>query len=217
MEHFFSCNDDKLCDYIEMFFQAGRKLAPVVVDEINRVFREESMGYELTPVTQQTTKTKWGKRNENVYPQIIKKTDEFTHEHIIKPALEVLRGRAFAVANAEMLKAHQEFRHGNLDDAITDCGAAFESVLKTICDAKGWPYDPDKDTLARLVSICRDNGLFPGFYAPIFEGTGTVRNKLGDAHGRGPAPLYSVGTEHVEHLLQMTAAHIVLLAKLANL
>jgi uncharacterized protein YqgV (UPF0045/DUF77 family) len=213
VEHFFSCDDDQLCDFLEMTFQTGRRLPPAVVDEINRVLREEGIGYELTQMTQQTI----ARRNIDVYPQMIRKADEFTHEHIIKPSLQVLQDRRFSVANAEMLRAHEEFRKGKLADAITDCGAAFESVLKTICDAKGWAYDPDKDTVAKLVSICRDNGLFPGFYAPIFEGTGTVRNRLGDAHGRGPAPLYTVEAEHVEHLLQMSAAHIVLLAKLAGL
>src|SRR4051794_21857001 len=64
---------------------------------------------------------------------------------------------------------------------------------------------------------CNANGLFPPFYAPIFEAVGTIRNKMGDAHGRGPTPLYAVAKEHADHMLQMTSAHITLLVRLAGI
>jgi hypothetical protein len=36
------------------------------------------------------------------------------------------------------------YRRGRYADALTSCGSAFESVLKTICTAKKWLYNPDK-------------------------------------------------------------------------
>jgi hypothetical protein len=115
------------------------------------------------------------------------------------------------------MDAFEKIRKGDYPDAITSCGAAFESVLKTICDAKGWIYDRDKDTSAKLVGICRDNGLFLPFYAPIFEGVGTVRNKLGDAHGKGPRPVQSATREHAEHMIALTCTHIDFLVRQAGL
>jgi hypothetical protein len=67
------------------------------------------------------------------------------HEKVVQPALEALRDPLLATANCELLDAFEKVRKGNYPDAITSCGAAFESVLKTICKAKGWPYDPDRD------------------------------------------------------------------------
>lgn len=147
----------------------------------------------------------------------MKKNKQFSHETTIRPCLEFLADPRFHTANAEMLKAHDDYRKGDYADAITSCGSAFESVLKTICDHHSWAYDPDKDTCSKLVGICRDNGLFPPFYAPIFEATGTIRNKLGDAHGRGPTPIYAIRKEHVDHMIQITSAHILLLVELAKL
>ena len=51
-----------------------------------------------------------------------------------------------------MIRAHEAMRSGNYDDAITLAGAAFESVLKTICDIKSWAYDKDRDTCRRFVA-----------------------------------------------------------------
>jgi hypothetical protein len=216
VEHFFSRYDEQALDFIEMLFR--RKCHPLpafAVDEINKIFREDGIGYELTPlIVQKATSKK--EADKITHPQIVRKADQYSHEQVIEPSLEILRNPIFAVANTEMLRAHEEYRKGQFDDAITDCGAAFESALKTICHAKGWVYDKDRDTTAKLVSICRENSLFDGFYAPIFEATGTIRNRLGDAHGRGPAKQYSFDQRQVEHLLQMTAAHIIFLAKLAN-
>lgn len=228
VEHFFTCHHEQALDFIEAIFPTlayfRSRGKNTLVELINAVFREHGVGYELTDFVETPSEErrsplgmKVGMAFKVTYPEILKKSSQYEHEQIVKPALEVLKDPRFNVANAEMLKAHGHYRHGSYDDAITSCGSAFESVLKTICDVKGWGYDPDTDTLSKLVKICKDNGLFPGFYGPVFEGTGTVRNKLGDAHGRGPTPLYDVDEKHVEHLIQMTSAHILLVAKLAAL
>jgi hypothetical protein len=88
--------------------------------------------------------------------------------------------------------------------------------MKTICKLKNWEYDKEKDTTAKLVAICKANGLFPSFYVTGFENTGTVRNKLSSSHGRADE-LYTVTDAHVDHFIQATSAHIVFFIKLASL
>ena len=51
----------------------------------------------------------------------------------------------------------------------------------------------------------------------MLEGVGTVRNKLGDVHGRGPTPSHVGSLDHAEHLLLVTAAHMLFLAKLVGM
>jgi hypothetical protein len=197
------------------------------VDDVNEVLRECGIGYELSPwVNKETARplsmsamfAMAGVEPEVVsYPEFIKKDSQFAYASIVKPCLDVLTNPAFTQANKEMLDAFAKYRHGDFDGAITSCGAAFESVLKTICDKKKWKYDQEKDACAKLVDACYKNNLFPSFYVEVFKQVGTVRNKLGDAHGRGPAPAYSVGQLHVEHLIQFVASHIILLAKMSGI
>jgi hypothetical protein len=223
--HFLSCDDVKALDFVEMIFQSFYyRAGQAGVERINSIFREEGAGYELTPwrVVACGEGSLFGRptgypASRIVFPIIKKRGEEVLEEAAVRPALQVLADSRFATANAEMNKAHQHHRKGEDDDAITACGCAFESVLKTICAIKGWTYDANRAGCADLVKVCKDNGLFEGFYVPIFEATGTIRNKLGDAHGKGPRPLYAVKREHVEHAIQVTSAHIVLLVGLANL
>ncbi len=232
INHFMLCNDLMALDWIEYVFQCFHYSGGDAWRQtVNDIFRQESMGYELTPYVRTIVKGKpvppdiaktragseYGDRVETQYPQIIKKDDEYTHSEIVQPCLSLLRDPKFKTANEEVLKAHKEYRDGNYADAITDCGSAFETVMKTICEAKGWPYDKGKATCKDLVDICKDNGLFPGFYAPLLTAAGTIRNKLGDAHGKGPAPEFTATKEHFEHMVQITSANILLLARLAQL
>lgn len=225
--YFLECPDDKAIDWIEYCFQENLyEGGNGGVVRINEILKECGVGFEFTTFRKiETASTNQvgallaalgNPINQTLYPEAIKKGDERLHEEVVRPCLNALAHARFAVANTEMLKAFSDYRHGSYDDSITSCGAAFESVLKTICDGKGWPFNPDKDTCNVLVNCCCQHDLFPSFYVPIFVATGTIRNKLGDAHGRGPRPLYNVRREHVEHMLYMTASHIVLLIDAAN-
>lgn len=222
IDHFFSCSDEYALDFIEACFQQpvynGRQKG---VDEINEIFHEAGIGYELTPFVEHPIETSWlGRLRKGIeyeFPRVIRRDDQLIHQEIIEPTLKLLSDSRLRVANSEMLKAHSALRHGDLEDAITLAGSAFESLLKTICDIKGWSYDRNRDTSSRLVNICRDHNLFPPFYVPIFEAAGTIRNKLSDAHGRGPTPQYQVTREYAEHMVQMTSSHMLLIAKLAGL
>lgn len=226
IEHFYCCDLEQALDFIEVCFQQNAYTGSQTgVDEINRIFNEYGIGFELTSfieheVIKETSllgRKRTGTVIECEYPRIIEKSNQLIHQEIVQPSMELLSDSRFQVANSEMLKAHTSLRSGDYEDAITLCGSAFESVLKTIIDFKGWNYGPNVDTCAKLISICRDNNLFPPFYCPVFEAVGSIRNKLSDAHGRGPKKTNNVTKENAEHMVYMTLTHIVFLAKRAGI
>lgn len=222
VEHFHYCSDAEALDFIEACFQLSVQCGgQEAVGEINATFREEGVGYELTkflgPATPKGSVIVGKQIAPDQLPRIVRVDEQTAHTEMVAPALSLLTNPALAVANGEMLKAFSDHRAGRHEDAITACGSAFESVLKTICDEKKWAYDKDKDTCSKLVDTCHANGLFPSFYVELFKRVGTVRNKLGDAHGRGPVPQHDVEAAHAEHMLHMTCSHIILLCRLAGL
>ena len=222
VQHFFSCTDEQALDFIEACFRLNRSCGgQAAVDEMNAVLREEGIGYELTKYLGPglaSGEIRIGQPiPEDQLPRVIRVDSQAIHAEVVTPALGLLSNPIFGVANTEMLKAHGDHRAGRHEDAITTCSSAFESVLKTICGSQGWTCDAEKDTCATLVGICHKQGLFPSFYVELFKRVGTIRNKLGDAHGRGPMPTHDVEAAHAEHMLHMTSAHIILLCKLAGL
>ncbi|GDX98651.1 hypothetical protein LBMAG48_10550 [Phycisphaerae bacterium] len=226
IEHFFCCDPDHGLDFIEACFRVfNYSGGQAGVDAVNAILREHGVGYEFTRFIEHHVEkegTLFGRKRkgtyiEREYPRAIRRDNQLLHAEVTQPALELLAHSALRVANSEILSAHAAFRAGRYEDAITACGSAFESVLKTLCDQKKWAYDKDKDTCSKLVEICHANGLFPSFYVELFKRVGTVRNKLGDAHGRGPVPQHDVEAAHAEHMLHMTCSHIILLCRLAGL
>lgn len=226
VEHFFYCTDEELMDFLQMLFETrwcGGGQA--TVEALNRVLEEENIGFELTPYSETITDggTLFGlfrpglKTIQPTLPKVLRKDEKRMHAALIKPCLEVLADSRFATANAELMNAFEECRQQKYGDAITDAGAALESVLKTICTEKRWPYDKHKDTCSKLLDICREQGLFHPFYKPILEGTATIRNKLGDAHGKGPTPEYHATKELAEHMLYTVCNNISMLLALAKL
>jgi AbiJ N-terminal domain 4 len=229
VEYWASCSNEEALDFIEICFQTqlmGRDTPDVrlAVEKINTIFEEEGVGYELTPPALVDIgpgslfgRTSRGVRSMRMeFPKIVKKAEGTVHDHAVKPALEVLRDDRFATANSELLDAFEKVRKGKYADAITSCGSAFESVMKTIYDLKKWTRDP-KDTCAQLVEIGRAKGLFWPFYTESFKAVGIIRNNLGDAHGKGPAPTYIAEREHAEHMIALTCTHIAFLVGQAAL
>ncbi len=227
IEHFFSCGEDQLLHTLELCFrQEALRGNQQTVDEINTIFRECWIGYAFTSFVEREVESEvfivpgWKQKatsKEYEYPKAIRSTDQFLDKSVSEPTFALLSDSRLHVANSEMGKAHSALRAGNYDDAITLCAAAFESLLKTICDAKGWTYDKDKDTCGRLIEICHKNGLFESFYLTTFLSICTIRNKLGDAHGRGPVRASTPTLEHAEHMVYLTSTNMLLLAKLAGL
>ena len=71
-------------------------------------------------------------------------------------------------------------------------------------------------TCGAIVQKCQVASLFPSFCAEAFKASGTVRNELGSAHGRGPTRKHRVSMEQADHMIQMTSAHITDLVTVAG-
>lgn len=200
---------DKILDAVELSFQSivrsiditiTADSADQAIEELNYRFKEHGVGYCF------------------VNGEIIRIDSELLHAEVVKPALTLLTQREYAGAQEEFLRAHKHYRQGNAEEALNECLKAFESVMKSICDKKGWTYD-DGDGASKLIGICLDNGLIPSFWQQNFQSlksllessVPTGRNKLG-GHGQGSVqrtvPGYIVG-----YVLHMTAAAIVFLAE----
>ena len=177
---------DKALDLIEISFvyidKAARHLqsmrgirisADDAIEELNERFRRAGVGYQF------------------VSGRLVKVDSELIHSEIVRPVLRFLDEEGFSGSRQEFLEAHARYRDGNTKDAITNANKAFESMLKTICDQKDWPY-PKNSRASDLLKVIRDNGLLPDHLGSSFtqlaatlkSGLPEVRNKEG-AHGQG--------------------------------
>ena len=180
------------------------------------------MEYELTPWIEHETAKRIGRRGSKKkatvqLPMVVPKGSDYTYREVVLPCLTALADSRFQVASGEFQDALDAYRSGDLHHALTSCGATLESVLKTICSLKLWPYNPKKDALHALLRVCEKKGLFPSLYTAIIQSVGTIRNKLGSAHGRGPVGTIAFDRRYVEHCVALTAAHVSFLVNLANM
>ena len=170
------------------------------VNDLNQRFREHGVGYQY----------------EN--GQIIRTDSEFIHVEAVKPALQLLGNPTYKGAQEEFLTAHEHYRHGRYDAALTDCLKAFESTMKIIIHKRSWVCDKNA-TSKKLIDCCLSNELIPKFWTDQFNSLsniltssiGTPRNKL-SGHGKGNDEI--VVPEHlIQYVLHMTASTIVFLIK----
>ena len=176
------------------------KVSDEAIEELNARFQQHRVGYQFTN------------------GQIIRIDSELIHAEIVKPALALLHGKEYAGAQAEFLKAHENYRKGKSKETLNECLKALESTLKVICDKRGWKYPKDATSNA-LIKTCFTNGLIPNFWEAHFSairstlenGVPTARNKLG-GHGQG-SQIVDVPPQIVAYVLQMTAAGIVFLVE----
>ena len=168
------------------------------IDECNARFQEHAVGYHFQN------------------GQFVRIDSEFMHKESVVPALTLLNDKKFRGADQEFRSAHEHFRAKRYKECLNDCLKSFESVMKSICDQRQWPYQPS-DTAKKLIAICKDHGLFPvfmdnhlnGLVLSLESGVPTARNKLG-GHGQGTQPI-RVSTEFATYILHLTAANIVFL------
>ncbi len=228
--HIMECGDEKFLDLIESVFVVKNGFLTIrsclgneAIKQINRVFREEGIGYEITPINVEIGEVQKFDGNPigifkpinafplNIsYPQIIKKINQITHAMAVSPCLNALSDRRFATANSEILEAHKYYKDSKWEASIVECCKSLETVLKTICTIKKLAYVENKSTLSDLVKICKDDKVFFPFYAPIFEAIGTMRNKLA-AHGKEPTPEFVPTQIHAEHMINFTSSQILFL------
>ena len=206
---------ERVIDAIELSFQSiniftrdrdylGRRnpseKADSAIEELNYRFKDHGIGYQFTN----------GK--------IIRTDSELIHSDVVKPALLLLNQMHYAGAQDEFLKAHEHYRKRNAKEALSECLKAFESVMKTICDRRGWQYGSNA-TAKPLIQACFDNRLIDPFWQSHYSslrsllesGVPTGRNKL-SGHGQGAAPT-TVPDHLVAYMLHMTASAIVFLAE----
>jgi len=117
------------------------------------------------------------------------------------------------------MDAQRHFRNEDWEDAITNAAKAFESTMKLICAAKGYPYDSKRSTINELVGILRTQGFFPSYsqdftnnLVKVMETGGSmVRNKQA-AHGRGQDRV-KADRALAAYTLHMVAANMVFLVE----
>ena len=168
---------------------------------MNHRFKESGVGYEF------------------LSGEIVKIDSQFIHSEVVKPALMILQGeKAYAGARDEFLSAHTHYRNQRYKEALVDCLKSFESMMKAICEKRGWQFGKN-DTAKKLINICLTNDLIPSymqeqfsqFRALLESGVPTVRNKEG-GHGQG-AEIKNVSENMVSYTLHLTAANIVFLGR----
>ena len=171
-----------------------------VISELNQRFREHAIGYQY----------------EN--GQIIRVDSEFIHAEAVKPALQLLSNPIYKGAQEEFLKAHEHYRHGRYDSALTDCLKAFESTMKIIIHKRSWVCDKNAAS-KKLIDCCLANELIPKFWTDqcnslsnmLTSSIPTPRNKL-SGHGKGNDDI-EVPEHLIQYVLHMTASTIVFLIK----
>ncbi|MGD9108458.1 MAG: hypothetical protein PVI75_04735 [Gammaproteobacteria bacterium] len=199
---------EQCLDVIELMFKyINKSYKPnkqKYIDELNIRFKENGLGY----------------RFEN--NQIIRIDNELLHSKVVKPALQLLFHPDYKNANEEFLKAYDNYKKGDLQEANTHCRRAFESTMKIICDKHGYNYNNDSDNVKKLLKILKDSKFFPAFtedhlnnLVGLLQGIGTVSNKKG-AHGKGsnnePTPPHYTG-----YLLHMTASAILFFSEIEKI
>ncbi len=210
--------DDKVLDVVDLAFGAIQltedhyqfkqhstpKISPIeAVEELNQRFKQHGIGYQFESGT------------------LIRIDTQLIHNEIIKPALQLLSAKAYKGANEEFLKAHEHYKHDRYQECLVDALKALESVIKSICDTKGWTYQTS-DSIKNLLKIIFDKELLPAFMESEFSalrgllegGTSVVRNKLG-GHGQG-AELKNVPGYWARYALNTAASNILLLVEAAD-
>ena len=108
------------------------------------------------------------------------------------------------------MEAWDDFKKSDFDDCLLKCGKAFESVMKIICDKKGWAVKPPGTAKPLLETIISESKMPPFFQDPLIL-IATMRNKL-SAHGGGTATV-SVPIYVARYALNATASAILLLVE----
>ena len=167
------------------------------IEELNHRFREHSIGYEF------------------IGGELIRVDSQYVHTEVTKPAISLLRDVEFTGASDEFLRAHEHYRKKRYKEGVAEALKAFESTMKSICDARKWPY---ADATAKtLIKILIENGLIPSYLESHFgglrsameSGLPTIRDKTA-GHGQGPKPT-AIPEHFAAYALHLAAANIVFL------
>lgn len=219
-----SCDDAEFLDFIEYIFrvQVFSRLpvdANALVAEINQLLAIDDLGVELTNMTTETNTEEvtgypfFGQKLKvsrvASYPQVILKDDELVHAIIMRPTLDLLSSPRFRAANSEFLAALQDYRNGDYGDVLTKACSALESVMKVLCDLKGWQYS-ERDTSADLVRAVIKGASLESFFEQPLILIAMMRNRFSTSHGAGTGRR-EPSRAHARYSLNTTAATILFL------
>jgi Domain of unknown function (DUF7014) len=212
------CSGKEFLDFLEDIFSApsffdvsfdDHKL----VDEINGLLGIDNLPYHMTRFLQEEVQETAGRTviYTREYPKVIMKESQTLHASSTEPALTLLQRPHFRTANGEYLAALKDYRDGDFGDCLTKCGSAFESVLKIICDRKGWAYQ-QTDTASTLIKIVLPKTKLDTYFEPLLLIVATLRNRLSSSHGAGTATKQP--PRHLaQYALNATASLILLVAQ----
>ena len=213
-----SAPDIDLLDFIDMVFHVFfailrdeqkwypypgiKKVIGSAIVELNYRFKQHQLGYEFTN------------------GEIIRIDNGLIHSEYIKPVLCLLHSPGFEGAEQEFVKAFERLRQRDNKNAIIEAEKAFESVLKTICSKCGYPFDPERDTAKKLISILKDNNYFPTYMEDhlntiakaLENGAPTMRNRT-SGHGQGE-DVVNIPDNYVDYVIGLVAVNILFLASL---
>lgn len=216
-----TCKSEHFLDFVEYIFQVDTfwrfsQYAPDLVRDINAFFGQDELPYFLTDYVevQETDSSGPYLRTSTrvaAHPKVILREQQLLHETSIQPTLTLLTDPAFASANTEFLEALEDYRRRDYGDCLTKCGSAFESVLKVICQRRGWPY-AQTDTAARLLNTVLSKTTLDSFFEQPLILVATIRNRLSKSHGAG-AMSKSVSPQIARFAINATAAAILLLVE----
>ena len=219
------CSSEEFFDFIELTFKQDSSrwvMHPIneVVDAINEVFRFGNEPYQLTHMVELRFDDQGNPVSRGfhgivtieiaAYPKVIRVDEEITHSEAVEPALSVLEAPYFEAANQEFRKALADYRKGNYDDCLRNCGNAFESVMKVLCKRNRWPFK-DTDTADPLLKSIVGNSTLEKFFEQPLMLIATMRNRLSSAHGAGN-DARNVDRHVAQYAITSTAGAIVLLA-----
>ena len=119
---------------------------------------------------------------------------------------------------SEFLAAHEHYRAGRYKEAVNEAAKAFESLMKAVCDQKGWTYNKGARA-SDLLKVLRAHKLWPEYLDASFDqlvatlasGLPKVRNDA-SAHGQGAVPT-TAPSYVAAYALHLAAAKMILVAE----
>ncbi len=146
------------------------------IDEINYRLRQATLGYQYES------------------GNLLRIDSQYIHAEVVKPALSLLNGPAYAGPREEFTQAHSHYRKGEHRQAVAMAANSLESTLKAVFEIKGWPYTKGA-RISDLMKVARANKLWPEYLDTSFDQLVTTIQsglpKIRDndaAHGQGAAP-----------------------------
>ena len=213
------CQEEYFLDAIELVFKSnhirghshprtGRQVqVDKLIEDINQFFDVDGLPYYLTGFTYEQYQV-------TAFPQIIRRDNTALHQTAIEPTLTLLSHPRFSSANEEFLDALKDFRAKDYRDCIVKCGSSFESVMKVICESKGWPYT-QTDTAGPLIKNLLPHTKLDSYFQDPLTLIATIRNRLSKAHGAGTQKK-TVPRHVASYIINATASAILLLVEESN-